>query len=158
MNTRTLAIAILIPFTLLTLYAVSQVGYIGIFEYPLHSPAGWQVIADETTSAFEGFVDHLSVDGGIAAQWPGNEGVRIDRLELEFIGEDDAFERSQAMWPGMRIRTADGDNTFAIQCQLVPFEQHVWVGAMPDELRKVGIKDPVQFALEIGFEFAQPVP
>jgi len=46
MNTRTLAIAILIPFTLLTLYAVSQVGYIGIFEYHLHSPAGWQVIAD----------------------------------------------------------------------------------------------------------------
>jgi len=46
MNTRILAIAILIPFTLLTLYAVSQVGYIGIFEYHLHSPAGWQVIAD----------------------------------------------------------------------------------------------------------------
>jgi len=32
MNRRTLAIAILIPFTLLTLYAVSQVGFIGIFE------------------------------------------------------------------------------------------------------------------------------
>ncbi len=46
MNRRTLAIAILIPFTLLTLYAVSQVGFIGIFEYHLHSPAGWQVIAD----------------------------------------------------------------------------------------------------------------
>ena len=46
MTRRTLAIAILIPFTLLTLYAVSQVGYIGIFEYQLHSPAGWQVIAD----------------------------------------------------------------------------------------------------------------
>jgi drug/metabolite transporter (DMT)-like permease len=46
MNKRTLAIAILIPFTLLTLYAVSQVGYIGIFEYHLHSPAGWQVITD----------------------------------------------------------------------------------------------------------------
>ncbi len=46
MNRRTLAIAMLIPFTLLTLYAVSRVGYIGIFEYHLHSPAGWQVIAD----------------------------------------------------------------------------------------------------------------
>ena len=46
MNRRTLAIAILIPFTLLTLYAVSQVGFIGIFEYHLHSAAGWQVIAD----------------------------------------------------------------------------------------------------------------
>ena len=46
MNRRILAIAILIPFTLLTLYAVSRVGYIGIFEYHLHSPAGWQVITD----------------------------------------------------------------------------------------------------------------
>ncbi|MEE4145684.1 MAG: hypothetical protein V2I26_12845 [Halieaceae bacterium] len=46
MNRRTLAIVMLIPFILLTLYAVSHVGYIGIFEYHLHSPAGWQVIAD----------------------------------------------------------------------------------------------------------------
>ena len=45
-NKRTLAIVLLIPFTLLTLYAVSQVGYIGIFDYQRHSPAGWQVFAD----------------------------------------------------------------------------------------------------------------
>ena len=46
MNTRTLAIIILIPFTLLTVYAVAEVGYIGIFDYHRHSPAGWQVITD----------------------------------------------------------------------------------------------------------------
>jgi|APLow6443716910_1056828.scaffolds.fasta_scaffold691783_1 hypothetical protein len=46
MSRRTLAIIILIPFTLLTAYAVHKVGYIGIFDYHRHSPAGWQVIAD----------------------------------------------------------------------------------------------------------------
>jgi hypothetical protein len=46
MNKRTLAIVILIPFTLLTVYAVAEVGYIGLFDYHRHSPAGWQVFAD----------------------------------------------------------------------------------------------------------------
>ena len=46
MNKRTLAILVLIPFTLLTAYAIREVGYIGIFDYHRHSPAGWQVIAD----------------------------------------------------------------------------------------------------------------
>ncbi|GJM10630.1 MAG: hypothetical protein DHS20C11_29060 [Lysobacteraceae bacterium] len=46
MNKRTLAITLLIPFSILTLYAVWQVGYIGIFDYHRHSPAGWQVFAD----------------------------------------------------------------------------------------------------------------
>ena len=46
MNQRTLAILVLIPFTLLTAYAIREVGYIGIFDYHRHSPAGWQVIAD----------------------------------------------------------------------------------------------------------------
>ena len=46
MNQRTIAIVLGIPFLLLTIYAVSQVGYWGIFEYHLHSPAGWQVITD----------------------------------------------------------------------------------------------------------------
>mgnify|MGYP001815876036 CR=1 len=47
MDTRRLiAIAILIPFTLLTVYAVMEVGYIGIFDYHRHSPAGWQVFTD----------------------------------------------------------------------------------------------------------------
>ncbi len=46
MSRSTLAIIILIPFTLLTAYAVHKVGYIGIFDYHRHSPAGWQVIAD----------------------------------------------------------------------------------------------------------------
>ena len=46
MSKRTLAIIILIPFTVLTAYAVQKVGYIGIFDYHRHSPAGWQVIAD----------------------------------------------------------------------------------------------------------------
>ena len=43
---RILAIALLVPFALLSVYAVAQVGYIGIFDYHRHSPAGWQVFAD----------------------------------------------------------------------------------------------------------------
>lgn len=43
---RTLAIAMLIPFLILTLYAVIDVGYIGIFDYNRHSSAGWQVFSD----------------------------------------------------------------------------------------------------------------
>ncbi len=43
---KTLLIAILIPFTALTAYAVYDVGYIGIFDYHRYSSAGWQVIAD----------------------------------------------------------------------------------------------------------------
>lgn len=39
-------LVVLIPFTVLTVYAVSQVGYFGIFDYHRHSPAGWQVITD----------------------------------------------------------------------------------------------------------------
>jgi hypothetical protein len=46
MNKRTLAIAVLIPFAVLTAYTIAQVGYIGIFDYQRHSPAGWQVITD----------------------------------------------------------------------------------------------------------------
>jgi len=44
--TRTLAIAILIPFSLLSAYALAQVGYMGIITYHLPSPAGWQVFTD----------------------------------------------------------------------------------------------------------------
>jgi len=43
---RTLAWILLIPFALLTLYALAEVGYVGIFDYHRHSPAGWQVFAD----------------------------------------------------------------------------------------------------------------
>ena len=45
-NIRTIAIILLIPFAILTAYAVMQVGYIGILDYHRHSPAGWQVITD----------------------------------------------------------------------------------------------------------------
>ena len=43
---RPILIAILLPFSLLSLYAVLEVGYIGIFDYHRHSPAGWQVFTD----------------------------------------------------------------------------------------------------------------
>ena len=43
---KAIAISLLIPFTLLTIYAVVQVGYVGIFDYQRHSPAGWQVFFD----------------------------------------------------------------------------------------------------------------
>lgn len=43
---KLVAIALLIPFLGLTIYALLEVGYIGIFDYHRHSPAGWQVFAD----------------------------------------------------------------------------------------------------------------
>lgn len=43
---KLVAIALLIPFMGLTIYALLEVGYIGIFDYHRHSPAGWQVFAD----------------------------------------------------------------------------------------------------------------
>lgn len=46
MNRRMLALIILVPFSLLSLYAVYKVGYIGIFDYHRYSPAGWQVFTD----------------------------------------------------------------------------------------------------------------
>jgi len=46
MTRRTLAILILIPFSILSIYAVMKVGYVGIFDYHRHSPAGWQVFTD----------------------------------------------------------------------------------------------------------------
>ncbi len=45
-HVRTLAIVLLIPFLLLTAYAVMEVGYMGILDYNRHSPAGWQVFTD----------------------------------------------------------------------------------------------------------------
>jgi len=46
MSRRILGIALFVPFGLLTAYALAQVGYLGIFDYHRHSPAGWQVFAD----------------------------------------------------------------------------------------------------------------
>jgi hypothetical protein len=46
MNMRTLAILMLIPFSALSLYAIWDVGYWGIFDYHRHSSAGWQVFTD----------------------------------------------------------------------------------------------------------------
>ena len=46
MNTQTVARLILIPFTLLSVYAVYKDGYLGIFEHQIASPAGWQVLID----------------------------------------------------------------------------------------------------------------
>lgn len=47
MNTRQMAaVAALIPFLLLTLYAIVEVGYAGIFEHFIIGPAGWQIFAD----------------------------------------------------------------------------------------------------------------
>lgn len=43
---RIIAIAILMPFSVLTIYALTQVGYWGIIDYNRYSPAGWQVLAD----------------------------------------------------------------------------------------------------------------
>lgn len=45
-NKRMMSIIILMPFTALTIWAVAQVGLIGIFEHLFQSPAGWQVFID----------------------------------------------------------------------------------------------------------------
>lgn len=46
MTRKTTAIALLVPLTVLTVYAVYKVGYAGVINYQLQSPAGWQVFAD----------------------------------------------------------------------------------------------------------------
>ncbi len=46
MTRQLLALALLIPFSVLSLYALKEVGYIGLFRFQLQSPAGWQVLAD----------------------------------------------------------------------------------------------------------------
>ena len=43
---RNLLLVILVLFAVLSVYAVLEVGYIGIFDYHRHSPAGWQVFTD----------------------------------------------------------------------------------------------------------------
>lgn len=43
---KMLLIALLIPFSAVTLYALATVGYLGVVAYHLPSPAGWQVFAD----------------------------------------------------------------------------------------------------------------
>lgn len=43
---KTLSWIILPPFLVLTAYAVYDVGVYGIFDYHLHSSAGWQVFTD----------------------------------------------------------------------------------------------------------------
>lgn len=45
-HARLLAIALLIPFGLISAYAAYRVGYTGIFAHALDGPAGWQLAAD----------------------------------------------------------------------------------------------------------------
>ena len=46
MTLKHFSLGLLMIFGAFSAWVVTQVGYIGIFEYHLHSPAGWQVIAD----------------------------------------------------------------------------------------------------------------
>ncbi|MBE1302220.1 MAG: hypothetical protein GJ680_20210 [Alteromonadaceae bacterium] len=46
MSRKNIALIMLIPFLGLTLYALLDVGYIGILDYHRHSSAGWQVFTD----------------------------------------------------------------------------------------------------------------
>lgn len=43
---KPLAVALLVPFTALTVYALADVGFIGVFEHQLASSGGWQVWVD----------------------------------------------------------------------------------------------------------------
>jgi hypothetical protein len=47
---RALAIGLLVPFTLLTAYAVMEVGVLGIFRSGAHDPGAWQIFADLVVS------------------------------------------------------------------------------------------------------------
>lgn len=60
-------------FGALSIYAVSQVGYIGIFDYHRHSPAGWQVIAD------------LVIACGLGIVWMVLDGKKIGRNPWPFV-------------------------------------------------------------------------
>lgn len=46
MSLKSISLITLCVFGAFSAWVVTQVGYIGIFEYHLHSPAGWQVIVD----------------------------------------------------------------------------------------------------------------
>ncbi len=46
LNRRMLATILLVPFAVLTIFTIATVGYVEIFNYQRHSPAGWQVFAD----------------------------------------------------------------------------------------------------------------
>ena len=46
MTLKNTAIIVLTLFGIFSVWVVSQVGYIGIAEYQLEGPAGWQVLAD----------------------------------------------------------------------------------------------------------------
>ena len=43
---KMLAIALLVPFLALTGYALTQVGFVGLFEYQMQNAGGWQVLID----------------------------------------------------------------------------------------------------------------
>lgn len=51
-NARSIAILVLIPFTLFTLYVVAEVGYVEIFTFQKQGIAGWQVMADLVVALF----------------------------------------------------------------------------------------------------------
>ena len=46
MNLRLLSILLLVPFLLLSAFALADVGYVGIIAYQLNGLAGYQVLAD----------------------------------------------------------------------------------------------------------------
>ena len=46
MNTRLLAIALLVPFTAVTVFALADVGYMGVIDQFLAAPANWQIAFD----------------------------------------------------------------------------------------------------------------
>ncbi len=46
MTRRTLALLLLVPFSLVTLYALVEVGYLGVVRELLDGPASWQIALD----------------------------------------------------------------------------------------------------------------
>ena len=71
LNRRIIGIALLIPFSALTIYALMEHGYIGLIEFQLGAPAGWQVFADLVISLLllMGWLAKDAKDRGMAF-WP----------------------------------------------------------------------------------------
>lgn len=68
---RPLAILLLMPFSALSVMALWQHGYVGIFQHQFANSAGWQVLADLCLSATVAlFALHADARASGRAPWP----------------------------------------------------------------------------------------
>src|SRR5215216_3256499 len=82
----------------------------------------------------------------------------VDCTEMKLIRKDNALQMSQAHMHGMRIRAANRNNPLPTNEKLVPALKCFKDWTMPNKLRKIGIKSPMQFGQDKGLELAQSIP